>query len=59
MWILILAMYASPYSDNVFSSLHTQDFDTATACQQAARLFAKKFETFRDIDARAICVKKS
>ncbi len=59
MWILILAMYASPYSDNAFPSLHTQEFDTATACQQAAKQFAEKFETFKDIDARAICVKKS
>ncbi|PAV01634.1 hypothetical protein CBG25_15535 [Arsenophonus sp. ENCA] len=59
MWILILAMYASPYTDAAFSSLHTQEFDTATACQQAAKQFAEKFETFRDIDTQAICVKKS
>ncbi|MGL9772920.1 MAG: hypothetical protein ACR5LG_00525 [Sodalis sp. (in: enterobacteria)] len=52
-------MYASPYADNAFSSLHTQEFDTETAYQQAARLFAEKFETFKDIDAWAICVKKS
>ncbi|WP_438805222.1 hypothetical protein [Sodalis sp. (in: enterobacteria)] len=54
-----MTMYASPYADNAFSSLHTQEFDTETAYQQAARLFAEKFETFKDIDAWAICVKKS
>ncbi|PAV05489.1 hypothetical protein CBG25_06345 [Arsenophonus sp. ENCA] len=59
MWILILALYASSYSDNAFSSLHTQEFDTETACQQAAKQFAEKFETVKDMDARAICVKKS
>ncbi|MXP48981.1 hypothetical protein FD733_04785 [Pantoea sp. Eser] len=46
-------------ASHAFSTLHTQEFDTATACQQAARVFAEKFETFKDIDARAICVKKS
>lgn len=59
MWILILALYASPYAGNAYSTLHTQEFDTASACQQAARQFAEKFETFKDMDAKAICVKKS
>lgn len=30
----------------------------ATACQQAAKKFAEKFETFKDIDAKTICMKK-
>ncbi len=47
MWILILALYASPYASNAFSTLHTQEFDTATACQQAARQFTEKFEIFK------------
>lgn len=33
MWILILSMHASPYTDAAFSSLHTQEFDTETSCQ--------------------------
>lgn len=27
--------------------------------QQAAKQFTEKFETFKDMDAKAICVKKS
>ncbi|PAV04613.1 hypothetical protein CBG25_07165 [Arsenophonus sp. ENCA] len=59
MWILILALYASPYAGNAFSTLHTQEFDTATACQQAAKQFTENFKTVKDMDAKAIFVKKS
>ncbi|MDR5612043.1 hypothetical protein QE197_14540 [Arsenophonus nasoniae] len=58
MWILILAMYASPYSSSNVASLHTQEFDTENMCQFAAKQFEREFETFKDINAKAICVKK-
>lgn len=58
MWILILAMYASPYSLSNFASVHTQEFDTENRCQFAAKQFEQEFETFTDINAKAICVKK-
>ncbi|HGJ5877086.1 MAG TPA: hypothetical protein ACHBX0_12925 [Arsenophonus sp.] len=58
MWILILAMYASPYASSNVASLHTQEFDTENRCQIAAKHFKKEFETFKDINAKAICVKK-
>lgn len=58
MWILILAMYASPYSSSNVASLYTQEFDTENRCQFAVKRFEQKFETFKDISAKAICVKK-
>lgn len=58
MWILILAMYASPYASSNVASLHTQEFDTENMCQFAAKQFEREFETFTDINAKAICVKK-
>ncbi|HGJ5882976.1 hypothetical protein [Arsenophonus sp.] len=58
MWILILAMYASPYASSNFAIVHTQEFDTENMCQFAAKAFKKEFQTFKDIDAKAICVKK-
>ncbi|HGJ5878109.1 hypothetical protein [Arsenophonus nasoniae] len=58
MWILILAMYASPYASSDFASVHTQEFDTENMCQFAAKQFVQEFETFKDINAKAICVKK-
>ncbi|WGM02406.1 hypothetical protein [Arsenophonus nasoniae] len=58
MWILILAMYASPYASNDFASVHTQEFDTENMCQFAAKQFERELETFKDINAKAICVKK-
>ncbi|HGJ5878339.1 MAG TPA: hypothetical protein ACHBZ9_04495 [Arsenophonus nasoniae] len=58
MWILILAMYASPYSSSNIASLHTQEFDTENRCQFAAKRFEQEFQTFKDINAKAICVKK-
>lgn len=44
----------SNYASNVFSTLHTQKFDMAIACQQVAKQFAEKIKTFKDIDAKAI-----
>lgn len=58
MWILILAMYASPYASSNVASLHTQEFDTENMCQFAAKQFQREFETSKDINAKAICVKK-
>lgn len=39
---------------NAFSMPHTQKFDIATACQQAAKRFAKKIATFKDINTKSI-----
>ncbi|WP_180816777.1 hypothetical protein [Arsenophonus endosymbiont of Aphis craccivora] len=58
MWILILAMYASPYTSSSVVSLHTQEFDTENMCHFAAKQFEREFETVKDINAKAICVKK-
>ncbi|WP_290606442.1 hypothetical protein [Arsenophonus sp. ENCA] len=58
MWILTLAMYTSPYASNDFASINTQEFDTENMCQFAAKQFEQEFETFTDINAKAICVKK-
>lgn len=58
MWILILTMYSTPYSSSNVASLHTQEFYTENRCQIAAKKFGQEFETFKDINAKAICVKK-
>ncbi|WP_182853118.1 hypothetical protein [Arsenophonus endosymbiont of Aleurodicus floccissimus] len=58
MWILILAVYASPYASSNFASVHNQEFDTENMCQFASKQFQREFETFKDINAKAICVNK-
>ncbi|MFV9998406.1 MAG: hypothetical protein AB8W37_13010 [Arsenophonus endosymbiont of Dermacentor nuttalli] len=58
MWILILAMYASTLASNNVATLQTQEFDTENRSQIAAKQFEREFETFKDINAKAICVKK-
>uniref|UniRef100_A0A3B0MQ30 Uncharacterized protein n=1 Tax=Arsenophonus endosymbiont of Trialeurodes vaporariorum TaxID=235567 RepID=A0A3B0MQ30_9GAMM len=58
MWILILAMYASPYASNDFASVSNQEFNTENMCQFAAKQYEQEFETFKDTNAKAICVKK-
>ncbi len=35
MWILILAVYASPYASSNFASVHTQEFDTENMCHNS------------------------
>ena len=58
MWILILAMYASTLASNNVATLQTQEFDTENRSQIAAKQFEREFKTFKDINAKAICVKK-
>ncbi|MFS1537666.1 MAG: hypothetical protein ACL7BU_09305 [Candidatus Phlomobacter fragariae] len=39
MWVLIFAMYASPYTSSNVARLHTQKLDTETLCQIAVKQF--------------------
>lgn len=58
MWVLIISMYASAFSDNDFAALTTHEFSSQETCEVAKKEFTKNFDTLRSTSTQAICVKK-
>jgi hypothetical protein len=57
-WVLIFAMYAAPFADTDFATVHSQEFSSKENCEQARVLFEREFQTAKSINSLARCVQK-